>query len=176
MAYSKACDITGIVAVACARHGCFIPNSIVNLYRGEGQKNIDFGILRNFIVTNFDPEQALMLIYDIVCQYFIYLQERIGHHLPPGLVFDRAIGLFHVHGHKDECFFRYAPSFIPGTGIVAGEILESLWSNLNTVTPSMRTATLAHRAEMIDDHANNSNYKKMIGMCEFNHSFTVLHF
>ena len=42
MQYSKACDITSIVAVACAQHGCFVPNSIVNLYHGEGQKNVDF--------------------------------------------------------------------------------------------------------------------------------------
>jgi len=26
---SKACDITGIVGMACARHGCFAPNGIV---------------------------------------------------------------------------------------------------------------------------------------------------
>jgi hypothetical protein len=164
MAHSKACDITGIVALACARHGFFIPNSIVDLYLGEGQKHIDFAVLQLFFKTFFDPEQAAMLIYDIVCQYFVHVKERIGHHLPAGLMFDRAIGLFHVHGHKDECFFRYAPSFIPGTGIVAGEILESLWSSLNQITPSMRTATLAHRTEVIDDHANNSNYKKMLGM------------
>jgi hypothetical protein len=166
MAFSKACDITGIVAVACARHGCFAPNCIVDLYLGEGQKHADFCLVRALLTTRVDPEQAAMLIYDIVCQYFIYLYERIGHLLPPGLILDRAIGLFHVHGHKDICFFRYAPSFIPGTGVVAGEILESLWANLNTITPSMRTATLAHRAEMIDDHANNSNYKKMLGMRE----------
>lgn len=166
MAYSKACDITGIVAVACARHGCFIPNSIVDLYLGEGQKHVDFAVLQHFLRTNFDPEQAVMLFYDIVCQYFIHLKDRIGHHLPPGLDFDRAIGLFHVHGHKDECFFRYAPTFIPRTGVLAGEIVESLWSNLNHVTPMMRTASLAHRAEMIDDHANNSNYKKMQGIGE----------
>ncbi|KIL56276.1 hypothetical protein M378DRAFT_40062, partial [Amanita muscaria Koide BX008] len=51
--------------------------------------------------------------------------------LPTSLAVDRAIGLFHVHAHKDECFFRYATSFIPGAGVVAGEILESLWSSLN---------------------------------------------
>jgi hypothetical protein len=164
LSFSKACDINGIVAVACARHGCFSPNSIVNLPRGEGQPPVDFSFIQSLLTTKVDPEQAAMLIYDIVCQYFIYLYYRIGHLLPPGLVIDRAIGLFHVHGHKDVCFFRYAPSFIPGTGVVAGEILESLWANLNTITPSMRTATLAHRAEMIDDHANNSNYKKMLAM------------
>ena len=164
MMRSKACDITGIVAVACARHGCFAPNSIVNLFRGEQQKNVDYSFLQALKTTNVDPEQNVMFIYDIACQYSIHLLDRIGDKLPPGLVVDRAIGMFHVHGHKEECFFRYAPSFIPGTGIVAGEILESLWSGMNTITPAMRTATLAHRAEMTDDHANDSNHKKMLGM------------
>ena len=77
---------------------------------------------------------------------------------------DAAIGLFHVHGHQDSCFFRYATTFIPGCGVVAGEILESLWSVLNAVTPAMRTASLAHRAELMDDHMTDSNHKKYLGM------------
>ena len=92
------------------------------------------------------------------------MRDRIGHLLPPGLQLDAGIGLFHVHAHKDECFFRYAPSFIPGAGVVAGEILESLWSSLNAVSPTARTATLAHRAEMLDDHACDSNHKKTLGI------------
>jgi hypothetical protein len=167
MMYSKACDVTGIVAVACARHGCFAPNSIVNLYRGEQQKNVDYSFLQALKTTNVDASQNSMLIYDIACQYFIHFQDRIGHLLPTGIEIDKAIGLFHVHGHKEECFFRYAPSFIPKTGVVAGEILESLWAGLNTITPAMRTATLAHRAEMIDDHASDSNLKKNLGIGEW---------
>ena len=77
---------------------------------------------------------------------------------------DAAIGLFHVHAHKEECFYRYASTFIPGAGVVAGEILESLWSSLNSISPTVRTATLAHRAEMLDDHASDSNHKKMLGI------------
>jgi hypothetical protein len=77
---------------------------------------------------------------------------------------EAGIGLFHVHAHKDKCFFRYAPSFIPGAGVVAGEILESLWSSLNAISPTARTATLAHRAEMLDDHACDSNHKKSLGI------------
>jgi hypothetical protein len=84
--------------------------------------------------------------------------------LPEGLTLDRAIGLFHVHGHKEQCFFRYATSFIPGAAVTAGEILEMLWASLNTITPTVRTATLAHRAEVIDDHATDSNHKKMLNI------------
>ena len=105
-----------------------------------------------------------MLIYDIACQYIIHLRDRIGHLLPAGLEIDRAIGLFHVHDHKEECFHRFASSFIPGAGIVAGEILESLWASLNRISPSTRTASLAHRVEIIDDHTSDSNHKKALGM------------
>jgi len=36
---SKACDITGVVAIACARHGCYALNSIVDLFKSEQQKS-----------------------------------------------------------------------------------------------------------------------------------------
>ena len=75
---------------------------------------------------------------------------------------DTAIGLFHIHGHKDECFFQYATSFIPGATVVAREILESLWAVFNQVTPAMQTATLAHRAEIMDDHMTDSNLGKCL--------------
>ena len=98
---SKACDMTGVVAIACARHGCFVPNSIADLFRGEQQKNVDWVLIQALKHANMDVDQGAMLIYDIVCQYIIHLNERIGHLLPQGLTLDRAIGLFHVHGHKE---------------------------------------------------------------------------
>lgn len=53
-----------------------------------------------------------------------------------------------------------------GAAICAGQILESLWSNLNTISPTVRTATLPHRAEMLDDHCCDSNHKKMLAMTD----------
>lgn len=164
---SRACDVTGVVSFACARHGCFVPNSLVNLFKGEQQKNVDFAFLQALRHSNFEPEQGAGVIYDIACQWCKHLLERIGTQLPVGLDLEYAIGLFHVHAHKEECFFRYATSFIPGMGVVAGEILESLWSNLNAISPTARTATLAHRAEILDDHASDSNHKKCLGMVRY---------
>lgn len=164
---SKSCDVTGIVAIACARHGCFVPNAMVDLFKSEQQKNMDFAFLRAIDILGIDPDQGVMFMYNIVCQYIIYLLERIGYALPPGLEIDRAIGMFHVHAHKEQCFFRYAPSLIPGAADVSGEIMESNWSILNGVSPSTRTATLAHRAEVLDDHACDLNHKKMLGMTKY---------
>lgn len=31
----KGYDATGVVAVACARHGCFAPGSVVDMQKGE---------------------------------------------------------------------------------------------------------------------------------------------
>src|ERR1700742_1331607 len=161
---SKACDVKGVAGIACARHGCYAPGGLVDLYTGEQQKNIDFALLQALETTHVNPAQGMMLIYDIGCQYSIHLKKRIGHRLPPGLEIDCAIGLFHVHAHQESCFFRYATSLIPGAGIVAGEILESLWSSLNSISPTARTATLAHRAEILDDHVYDSNEKKCLNM------------
>jgi hypothetical protein len=60
----------------------------------------------------------------------------------------------------------FPPSSIPRAGIVEGEILESLWSRLNLITKAIQTATLAHHAEVIDEHAANSNHKKSLVISE----------
>lgn len=165
MLLSKACDIKGIVAVACARHGCFAPNSVSDLKAGEGQPEMDHANIQATLTTNMEGLKHLFLIYDIMCQYWVHLKERIGDLLPDHItVLEKAIGLLHVHGHQLSCFFRFATTFIPGAAVVAGEILESLWSVLNTVAGMTRTATLAHRAEILDDHMNDSNWKKIQDM------------
>lgn len=163
---SKACDLTGLVALCCARHGCFVPNALVDLFKGEQQKNVDFGFLRAMEIIGINVEQGVMLIYDIICQYIVYILTRIGHLLPKDLKIETAIDHLHVHAHKDDCFYRFITTFIPGAAICAGQILESLWSNLNTISPTVRTATLPHRAEMLDDHCCDSNHKKMLAMPE----------
>ena len=58
-----------------------------------------------------------MFMYDIMCQYIIHLQERISYMLLPSLQIDHAIGMFHVHAHKEQCFFQYSPSLIPSAGV-----------------------------------------------------------
>ena len=164
--------MTGIVACTCAQHGCFAPNSIVNLFCGEKQKNVDWSVLEMIWTINVHPRQGIMFYYDIVCQWWVYINDRIGHLLLSDLEFNRAIGLFHVHAHKEECFHRFASSFIPGADVVAEEILESLWSRLNLIATATRTATLAHHTEVIDDHATNSNHKKALGMGQLDSSIS----
>jgi len=162
---------TGIGGHCCARHGCFAPSSMVDFQKGERQMNMDWSLCEALASTNVSGIENVLHIYDIGCQYHVHLRDRINNN--PLLEIDdriklvEAIGLFHVHGHQDECLYRYATSYIPGAGIVDGEILETLWAILNTVSPSTRTATQAHRTEILDDHMGDSNFKKMVNIGEY---------
>jgi Kyakuja-Dileera-Zisupton transposase len=158
-------DCTGIGGHSCARHGCFAPSSLVNFQKGERQMNMDWSLCEALATTNIGLLKLILHIYDINCQYCIHLRERIERNdmlkIPDHIELIHAIGLFHVHGHKDECLYRWATNYVPGAGVVDGEVLETLWSVLNTVSASTRTASLAHRTEILDDHMNDSNWKKM---------------
>ena len=110
----------------------------------------------------------ILLLYDVICQFWVNFLTRIAQchqlpTLPPNLSIIPGIGLFHVHGHKKECYPRYAPSFIPGAGMIDGEILETLWSPLNHTASSARSMTWYSRQEYLDAHMADSNLKKLIG-------------
>ncbi|KAL4063318.1 hypothetical protein J3A83DRAFT_4106722, partial [Scleroderma citrinum] len=58
----------------------------------------------------------------------------------------------------------YAPNFIPGVGNTDGEIMETLWSSLNIVSPSTWGMATPHQHKMLDFQMNDSNFHKMIRM------------
>lgn len=132
------------------------------------QKNIDYAICKALNGKNMTRIKQSVLVYDIYCQWFKHFLERVNHSpylsIPEGMKLMGGIGDFHVKGHVDECFSRFALNFIPGTGVIDGEILETLWSVLNETSRSAKGATLAHRNEILDDHMNHSNWKKLLGM------------
>lgn len=127
--------------------------------------NIDYALSEALETANLGDIKDVIVFYDIMCQYSKKLKKRFEENkylsLPKGVRLIPGIGLFHVHGHKLECLARFAPSFIKGAGQVDGEIIETLWAKLNNTAHSTRTATLAHRAEILDDHMNDSNWKKL---------------
>jgi len=117
-----------------------------------------------------DHQQRVVNFYDINCQYSKNLYRCIEGNrfvsLPPGLKIQPGIGIWHVHGHQSECFVRYSPNFIPGVGNVDGEIMETLWSSLNIISPSTWGMAAPHRQEMLDFQMNDSNFLKMVRMRE----------
>jgi len=160
--------VRGVGAAACARHGCFCPGSLVDFPKGERQMSMDYCLSETIKSTHIELSRLMALIYDVVCEYGVYMDSRFSDHpgltMPEGLKVMQAIGLFHVHGHKSDCLHRFATTYIPGMGVIDGEILETLWAVLNKSARSTRGATIAHRTEVLDDHMGDSNWKKIINM------------
>lgn len=162
--------VRGIGAQACARHGCFCPSSVVDFELGERQMCMDYSLSEALKSTNMDGIKYALCIYDIMCQYHDNLlrqfTEQSGLNLPDTLTIIKASGLWHVHGHKEDCLYHFATTYIPGVGMVDGEILETLWSLLNRTSWLCRGMTTAHRTKVLDDHMSDSNWKKTINMGE----------
>ena len=131
--------------------------------------NLDWSLCEALATTNIGELIKVLYIYDINCQYWIHLLDRIARNdylLIADHIKLHAIGLFHVHGHKDKCLYRWATSYVPSAGIIDGEILETLWAVMNSISSTVQTASLAHQTEVLDDHMNDSNFKKMLNIGE----------
>ncbi|KAI9431800.1 hypothetical protein H4582DRAFT_2113351 [Lactarius indigo] len=115
-------------------HGAFVPDSVVDFQKGEAVHMAERVVGSNYL------------------------------ELPDNLELRLGIGLFHIHGHQDTCLARYSPSFIKGGQQIDGETIETLWAPLNEITRSTRGMSTSHRREVIDDHMNDSNWKKLIDL------------
>ncbi|KAG1880162.1 hypothetical protein F4604DRAFT_1922842 [Suillus subluteus] len=163
-------EATGIGGCACARHGCFVPHSMVDFQKGERQMNMDY-VLCQALGYNTDGIDRALTFYDINCQYHKHLDQQVEElpylDLPWGMEVIPGIGLWHVHGHQDKCYIRYASNFITGAARIDGEIMETLWAPLNIISPSVRGMSTPHRKECLYFQMNDCNFMKMIRMSKF---------
>ncbi|KAG1804565.1 hypothetical protein EV424DRAFT_1474441 [Suillus variegatus] len=151
-------EATGIGGCACARHGCFVPHAMVDFQKGE----------RCALKLNAKGICCVLTFYDVNCQYHKHLQDHIADSLllkmHDKLEITPSIGLWHVHGHQDSCYVRYASNFIQGTARIDGEIMETLWAPLNIISPAAHGMGTPHRKECLDYQMNDCNFMKMIRM------------
>ncbi|KAN0074433.1 hypothetical protein V8E55_011845 [Tylopilus felleus] len=135
-------EATRIGATACARHGCFVPHSIVDVQKGERQVNMDYS-LAQALGYNMQGISNVVTFYDVNCSYIKKLRAQVANNayieIRPEVMIVPGIGIWHVHSHRPECYARYAPLFISGVGWVDSE-------------------------ELLDFQMNDSNFMKMIRM------------
>ncbi|KAG1795293.1 uncharacterized protein HD556DRAFT_1364311 [Suillus plorans] len=124
-------ESTGIGGVACARHGCFVPHSMVDFQKGEKASHIHHSPFTSF-QHNMEGITRAVTFYDINCQYNKHFRVRVDRsrflEMAPQLTIIPGIG----------CYVRYASNFIEGIGRIDGEIMETLWARLNLISPAAR--------------------------------------
>src|SRR5438128_1010543 len=82
----------------------------------------------------------VFLTYDIWCQYFRFLLDRMGR-LPEGLKWKVADGkrirgglpVWHGKGHATKCRDRHLVQYQRGAGKTDGEGPERIWAVLNSL-------------------------------------------
>ncbi|KDQ15239.1 hypothetical protein BOTBODRAFT_108942 [Botryobasidium botryosum FD-172 SS1] len=117
--------VTGVVAVYCARHGMFRPDSIVDLEKGEKYINSDYALSGALAGTDDIPH--IVVSYDVACQYVKHFRKRFEAQFPDIKDYDRfefLIPKMHLYAHKDDCHYRYSFNYTKGCGRTDGEAPE----------------------------------------------------
>ncbi|KAI6120112.1 hypothetical protein EDD16DRAFT_1448874, partial [Pisolithus croceorrhizus] len=89
--------------------------SVVDFQKGERQLNMVYSLC-NALSYNMNGIQNVIYFYDINCTYMKNLQRQVDNtkflEIAPLLMIVVGIRMWHVHGHKKECYARYSPLFI----------------------------------------------------------------
>ena len=133
------------------------------------QMNIGYSIC-SALKYNTTHLHHVLVIYDIGCQWWINFLKRVQANrkhlsIPKLMSIATVVGLFYLSAHVSECFVCYSLHFVLGAGQLDGEILETLWAEFNKVSSSAREMSGSHQREVYNDHMQDFNWKKLVGLC-----------
>ncbi|KAJ7447046.1 hypothetical protein B0H11DRAFT_2151984 [Mycena galericulata] len=168
---SRGTASSGIGTVDCARHNMKRPNAVGDLQKGERYINMDYMLWKS--LKDYDELVMLIVSYDIVCQWSINiwrrlekygpeLRERAGD--PDQRYYQWLIPKFHLPAHIEACNILYSFNLTPYVGQTDGEAPERGWSNINPLATSTQEMGPGARRDVIDDHFNDWNHKKIVAM------------
>ncbi|KAF8139331.1 hypothetical protein K438DRAFT_1996130 [Mycena galopus ATCC 62051] len=168
--FSRGYSTTGVGMGVCARHEFIQPNGVGDLQRGERYANMDY--ITGSILRVHDIRLAKVWCYDIVCQWWQWVMERLKE-LPPLVHCEIFLHLFvfvipkmHIKGHTLPCGVAYSLNYVPGSGQTDGEGIKRPWSNIGGIASSTRIMGPGARHDTIDDHWSHWNWQKLISLAE----------
>ncbi|KAF7375725.1 CxC2 domain-containing protein [Mycena sanguinolenta] len=166
--FSRGYSTTGVGMGVCARHEFVQPTGVGDLQKGERFANMDY--IFGSILRHKDPRIRKIISYDIVCQWWKLLHERLKE-LPPLVRITIILELFrfvipkmHIHAHTLECQVQFSLNLVPGSGQTDGEGIERPWASIGAIASSTRVSGPGARHDALDDHWNFWNWLKTIGL------------
>ncbi|KAK7055626.1 CxC2 domain-containing protein [Favolaschia claudopus] len=146
------------------------PTGVADLQKGERYANMDW--ITACILRWVHARLRKVVSYDIVCQWFKHLFERLKQ-LPPLVrltviihFFNFVIPKMHIHAHTLKCQLCFSLNFLAGAGQTDGEGIERPWANIGGVASSTREMGPGSRADVLDDHWAFWNWCKLITLGE----------
>ncbi|KAJ6542094.1 hypothetical protein DFH09DRAFT_929200 [Mycena vulgaris] len=158
---------SGVGTVDCARHNMKRPRGVGDLQKGERYLNMDYMFFKSL------EDSALQLFYvsyDIACQWHKNIWDRMQ-------IYERKIRKenekryfvflvpkFHLPAHIESCNIKFSFLLTRYVGQTDGEAPERGWANINRLATSTREMAPHLRREVLDDHFNDWNWKKILAM------------
>ncbi|KAK6964695.1 CxC2 domain-containing protein [Favolaschia claudopus] len=168
--FSRGYSVTGVGMGVCARHEFVQPTGVGDLQKGERYANMDW--ITACILRFIHARLPKVISYDIVCQWFKNLLERLKD-LPPLVrltlilhIVAFVIPKMHIHAHTLKCQLCFSLNYLAGAGQTDGEGIERPWANIGGVASSTREMGPGSRADVLDDHWAFWNWCKLITLGE----------
>src|SRR5712672_1823180 len=106
----------------------------------------------------------LIVSYDIVCQWYLHLWERMldfptrFHVNLEGKKVTFLVPKFHLPAHVEKCQTAFSFNLIHGVGLADGEAPERGWSDINPLSSQTKQMGPTSHRETIDDHFGDWNH------------------
>ncbi|KAJ7021123.1 hypothetical protein C8F04DRAFT_1274114 [Mycena alexandri] len=142
--FSRGYSTTGVGMGFCAWHEFVQPTGVGDLQKGERYIQIWTWIYSAFMRWKHE-RLTKVASYDIICQWFKKLFERLLQHA--------------VH-------LLFSLNFLLGAGQTDGEGIERPWANLGGVATSTREMGPGARRDTLDLHLGYWNWLKLIGLAD----------
>ncbi|KAE9403584.1 hypothetical protein BT96DRAFT_990028 [Gymnopus androsaceus JB14] len=165
--FSKGLQYTGVAAVGCVRGEMWLPNRAGSMQKGERYANIDYVFVS--VVRQYLGIWLVIVSYDIVCQWFIHLFDRMQNQWRPdmrppgGTSFIPVIGKFHKPAHLTENHEQFCALVIMLMGMLDFELMEHLWGVHNVLGNATKSMGPGTRIDMLEAHFGFHNWEKYIG-------------
>ncbi|KAJ7701694.1 hypothetical protein B0H16DRAFT_1347920 [Mycena metata] len=168
--FSRGYSTTGVGMGVCARHEFVQPTGVGDLQKGERYSNMDW--IFSAIMRWKNPRLRKVISYDIICQWFKKLFERLLK-MPPAVRFFIVMSLYkfvipkmHIHSHTLACQLLFSLNLLLGAGQTDGEGIERPWANLGGVATSTREMGPGSHRDTLDSHLSYWNWSKLIGIAD----------
>ena len=132
---------------------------------------MDFALLSTLIPSLDAGISRVLVSYNIGCQWHKNLQSRLDNYAA-----FRALQLsdleswkvlvpkFHLSGHGAQCQLLFNLAYTKWADQMDGERIESGWAQTSGMATWTRESGPNARRNILDDHWNASNWRKLLGL------------